>query len=623
MKLKTILLTVTVLSSVLFSCSEENIINGPIVSGEDVILSVNLSIKEDAVSKSGIGYENPVSDNEQLMKNYVIAIFDAGGTTRVGFKQDKFTEAQKSFTVDVVAKGGNNRQVLTIANLTDAQYTACANYTSLGEFKALEASQTTAFKSDNLMKVKLQNANLTAGQVTPLSIELVQLPARVDVAIAFNDADAKAGASFEIRGFEVTGINTASDVVLTNTVLVENTKNTTSSVTWTGDARKTFSFYTYEKETANETVNIKITGLLKENAGDAGVQKTYTYALNPVQGGECKTTGIVHGNVYKLNGLMNLTSKTVTFSVTTKDWTPVEVGADIKDVHYLFVKEHVIHMPNINSYTFEYASDLEVTYSVGDVYCIIYSSSKFEETNSYSKKQLYTVKDEQYPIFSIDKDKETITISFKALPINYAPTHFTLTVSTTTGNLSEKVDVTHYPTPYVEGEYNSLKGGGLPSGDFNHSGTIYSKNSSQDNYNIFMVTAIAAGSFKIGDPRGEDGKTRTDTEANDLVSPKFVIASQHGVYGTMSYNNAQERCGKYKEGPYDKVGSWRIPTTAELKYIATLQNDRNSGVKGLLEGDSYWSAFWFNNKGIHVNMSKASTTSSSSNTYIRCVHDVY
>lgn len=102
-----------------------------------------------------------------------------------------------------------------------------------------------------------------------------------------------------------------------------------------------------------------------------------------------------------------------------------------------------------------------------------------------------------------------------------------------------------------------------------------------------------------------------------------MIASQHGVYGTLSYSEAQTRCSKYKEGPYQTVGSWRIPTTAELKYIASLQNDENSGVKGLLEGDSYWSALWVNNKGVHVNMGNASTTSSKSDTYIRCVHDVY
>lgn len=610
MKLKTILLTVTVLSSVLFSCSEENIINGPIVSGEDAILSVNLSIKEDAVSKSGIGYEIPVSDNEQLMKNYVIAIFDAEGTTRVGFKQDKFTEAQKSFTVDVVAKGGNNRQVLTIANLTDAQYTACANYTSLGEFKALEASQTTAFKSDNLMKVKLQNANLTAGQVTPLSIELVQLPARVDVAIAFNDADAKAGASFEITRFEVTGINTASDVVLTNTASVENTKNTTSSVTWTGDARKTFSFYTYEKETANKTVNIKITGLLKENAGDAGVQKTYTYALNPVQGGECKTTGIVHGNVYELKGLINLTSKTVTFSVTTKDWIPVEVGADIKDVHYLFVKEHVIHMPNINSYTFEYASDLEV---VCDIISVEYTGYN---TQGDKVPGSYTPREDQYPSVNVQNGK--ISVTFKATPVNYVPTYIELKVKTKTGNLKETVNVIHYPTPYVEAWWNNMKQGGVPN-------DIYSSN--KDNHNIFMITSVAAGKFKIGDPRDASGKTKHDEDSNGLVSPKFVIASQWGVYSEVSYSSAETRCSKYAEGNYQKIGSWRVPTTAELLYVASIQGADNSAVEGLLEGSRYWSAYNVNGNGKWVKTSKpvGVTTGNIKNqtNFIRCVHDVY
>ncbi len=616
MKLKTILLTVTVLSSVLFSCSEENIINGPIVSGEDAILSVNLSIKEDAVSKSGIEYENPVSDNEQLMKNYVIAIFDAGGTTRVGFKQDKFTEAQKSFTVDVVAKGGNNRQVLTIANLTDAQYTACANYTSLGEFKALEASQTTAFKSDNLMKVKLQNANLTAGQVTPLSIELVQLPARVDVAIAFNDADAKAGASFEIRGFEVTGINTASDVVLTNTVLVENTKNTTSSVTWTGDARKTFSFYTYEKETANETVNIKITGLLKENAGDAGVQKTYTYALNPVQGGECKTTGIVHGNVYELKGLMNLTSKTVTFSVTTKDWTPVEVGADIKDVHYLFVKEHLVYMANVSSYEIEFAADLTV--SKQGILSATYEDYYLD--GNKIKKRTSNCKGDQIPEVVVDNENKLLKV-ISVIPNNYFPKTITFTVTNGQG-LSEDVKIIQYPPQYLEGTV-SANAGPRVAGD------------GDTNPNIFTITTISSTKFPIGDPK-DGSTTKQDLESNEIVSPKFIVASRYGtVYATsFSSTTSVKRCSEYwetldknktgKQATYP-TGTWRVPTLAELEFMNMIQ-DNSSSVNYLFNSSgSYWSARlkWYYDFGENRRGEYSDATSTRSDTYIRCVHDVY
>ena len=616
MKLKTILLTVTVLSSVLFSCSEENIINGPIVSGEDAILSVNLSIKEDAVSKSGIEYENPVSDNEQLMKNYVIAIFDAGGTTRVGFKQDKFTEAQKSFTVDVVAKGGNNRQVLTIANLTDAQYTACANYTSLGEFKALEASQTTAFKSDNLMKVKLQNANLTAGQVTPLSIELVQLPARVDVAIAFNDADAKAGASFEIRGFEVTGINTASDVVLTNTVLVENTKNTTSSVTWTGDARKTFSFYTYEKETANETVNIKITGLLKENAGDAGVQKTYTYALNPVQGGECKTTGIVHGNVYELKGLMNLTSKTVTFSVTTKDWTPVEVGADIKDVHYLFVKEHLVYMANVSSYEIEFAADLTV--SKQGILSATYEDYYLD--GNKIKKRTSNCKGDQIPEVVVDNENKLLKV-ISVIPNNYFPKTITFTVTNGQG-LSEDVKIIQYPPQYLEGTVSANAGPRVAG-------------YCDTNPNIFTITTISSTKFPIGDPK-DGSTTKQDLESNEIVSPKFIVASRYGtVYATsFSSTTSVKRCSEYwetldknktgKQATYP-TGTWRVPTLAELEFMNMIQ-DNSSSVNYLFNSSgSYWSARlkWYYDFGENRRGEYSDATSTRSDTYIRCVHDVY
>ena len=35
---------------------------------------------------------------------------------------------------------------------------------------------------------------------------------------------------------------------------------------------------------------------------------------------------------------------------------------------------------------------------------------------------------------------------------------------------------------------------------------------------------------------------------------------------------------------------WRIPSLAELKLINKIQKDRNSAVKALLFGKSYWSA---------------------------------
>ena len=212
--------------------------------------------------------------------------------------------------------------------------------------------------------------------------------------------------------------------------------------------KNTFSFYTYERSTDETPITITITGLLKKNDSEEGSLKTYTYALNPVKSQpECNTTGIVHGNTYQVKGLMSLPNKTVTFTVKAKGWVPVEVDASINNMHYLFVSEHIIHMPNTTSYTFGYVSDLEVDYEIVSAEYVSYTADETEITGSYTSGDKY------YPTIVINNG--VIEISFGATPVNYVPTHIELKIKTTTGGLEETVMVTHYPTPYVEVHNNN------------------------------------------------------------------------------------------------------------------------------------------------------------------------
>lgn len=606
------------------ACTNEDAIDGPVIADG----TINVSFSIDGILTKATN--EPGSPAEYTVNKSTVALFDyVNGvpTNCIGFSgADPTKDGNNLYTVsgiDVKSIIGKPVYVLVLAN-SDNTYTKEMTYQQY----LADIVKTESFDPSSLVKVGGKQHTFTKDASSrTVKVELTQLPARVDVKFAFPNEASGHNCTFEVTSYKVEKVNRWSNSVLpeyTSSGYTYNKASEEVDLSWTKEEGasgiSTFSFYTYEKATASNPVVMTITGELFD--GSVTETKTYTLNLNPTTTNGGETNGLIHGHLYDVTGNIDISTKQVTFDVKVKEWEEVNVDANIKDVHYLFVSEHEIHMPNINSYTFEYASDLEVTSAIiGKVHYTGYRSEKIN--GSYSYEGEYKVGDRQYPTITINRLNNTITISMQALPVNYAPTHFTFTVSTTTNNLSETVNVTHYPTPYVEGEYNSIIGGGLPSGDFNHSGTIYSSNRDQDNYNIFMITAIASGSFKIGDPRNSDGTTKTDAEANNLVSPKFVIASQHGVYGTKSYSSAKERCSQYKEGPYSVVGSWRIPTTAELQYIASLQNDRNSGVKGLLEGDSYWSALWVNNKGIHVNMSNASTTSSSSSTYIRCIHDVY
>lgn len=353
MRLKNILFTIAATTWLFSSCSEETLVDGPVISGgEEATISATLSINsvetKAAANEENLGYETPVSDDEKLINNYVIAVFDATGTNVVGLKAETLSEPATEFTVEVLAKcdGISAQKILTIANLTSAQLDACKAYTTYARFEELVARQTEAFRSGNLMKVALQTQKLNKGKVNSFDIKLDQLVARVDV--SFNFSDEGTGASFEITSFDVSKLNNQSTVLLVEKgITPTNTENIQSSISWTkgdnGTSLKSFAFYTYEKVTSNDPVIIKMTGLLKISSDDKGSVKTYQFRLDPVKEDDCNTTGIVHGNSYDVVGTISLSSKTVTFGVTAAGWINKSINAEIGNVNYLFVSERLIY----------------------------------------------------------------------------------------------------------------------------------------------------------------------------------------------------------------------------------------------------------------------------------------
>lgn len=85
-----------------------------------------------------------------------------------------------------------------------------------------------------------------------------------------------------------------------------------------------------------------------------------------------------------------------------------------------------------------------------------------------------------------------------------------------------------------------------------------------------------------------------------MISPQFAIASQRSIYDRTMYNrsysttngpilSARERCANYAEAGYG-VGTWRLPTEAEIEYMIAIQSNEKSPVKELFNGSKYWSA---------------------------------
>ena len=116
------------------------------------------------------------------------------------------------------------------------------------------------------------------------------------------------------------------------------------------------------------------------------------------------------------------------------------------------------------------------------------------------------------------------------------------------------------------------------------------------------------------------------SEANNIIAPEFRIASSRGATQKMTYANAFRRCASYQEYGYP-AGRWRLPTVAEIQYIAKLNADGK--IERLLGSDDAGSTtdYWCNSGYMTVIDGSTnppvpgSSWSSSDTKYVRCVYD--
>ncbi|MBO4605126.1 MAG: hypothetical protein J5667_01120 [Bacteroidales bacterium] len=99
------------------------------------------------------------------------------------------------------------------------------------------------------------------------------------------------------------------------------------------------------------------------------------------------------------------------------------------------------------------------------------------------------------------------------------------------------------------------------------------------------------------------------SEADATIAPIFRIASSRGATQPMSYANAFRRCASYQEYGYP-AGRWRLPTVAEIHYIAKLNADGK--IERLLGGEK-----------ITINNQQQSSSYQASKTNSNCYTDYW
>ena len=112
-------------------------------------------------------------------------------------------------------------------------------------------------------------------------------------------------------------------------------------------------------------------------------------------------------------------------------------------------------------------------------------------------------------------------------------------------------------------------------------------NMNNDNYNMTNDWASDVNGRKLEyyypTANNRDGK---EPNIFRVISPKFRVASFLGGYSSGSTpEGAAMRCASYQEDGYP-AGRWRLPTTAEINFVISLQ--QKGAIQNIFYGGNYY-----------------------------------
>ena len=296
----------------------------------------------------------------------------------------------------------------------------------------------------------------------------------------------------------------------------------------------------------------------------------------------------------------------------------------------------------------------------------VYSFHKRTGQSTFSG-QLYLANNRIYFVHQLINDTSTSNYDVSAYTFTFTIRHKDAALT-----YYKDITVTQYPAITITAEKNSNadgngyayvnNGSNSPNGIGSLGSNPGSGTSSNNNYNMIIIetTVLPEGtSYLLGDPRKNTidnlvsgwpstvsseaaswsanvqpisgGNNRrmsyyypsdNSSDANNIIAPRFRIASSKGATQPMTYANAFRRCATYQEDGYP-AGRWRVPTKAEIEYIAKLNADGKIDL--LLGSESGTTPYWCNSGYVVVEVGQTPiytpSITNSANTYVRCVYD--
>lgn len=350
----------------------------------------------------------------------------------------------------------------------------------------------------------------------------------------------------------------------------------------------TVPFYAYEHDWSNVSTNetflrLKLTMRPKEAKDeDPWVDYYYRIPVNYRKALGEVTEAMLHKlernhlydvltSIEVLGSLNEDTPVDITSNIAITPWNLIEaVDGELLKAQYLEVYDKYPIMADVNEVSIPYASSLPVDIKIESVWYEYYDQRGVHYRREFSKTEskLYKINgtktedESERRTNTSDWDGIVITPSENYLsngvitiqhpvPVNYIPYHIEFTVTQQGGNLSQVVHVLQYPNRYVTGErsqrfrngreqYVDEDGKKTPVyADFRYHSTIGIFGTYQgettpspqiNEVNFKITTVVPRAGERIGSPVDPvTGKTKTDHISNQLISPQFIIASQHGM----------------------------------------------------------------------------------------------
>ena len=345
--------------------------------------------------------------------------------------------------------------------------------------------------------------------------------------------------------------------------------------------------------------------------------------------------------------------------------------AEIKGARYLFINKDEYEMFNID--------ELSIPYNTSDPCEIVNVTGTYYDFSGTSKQSRSFTPNLELSSVGGAHIKFTHTLNNDTSTSNYDTSEFLITFRLQQKDATDyyKIITIHqYPAIMIDLERNTSTSSPynayVNNGSVGTSGGTYylgsapgSGSSSNNNYNMVLIQTTVLpsnSSYMLGDPRvmeidnlnanwpnnnnpsavtndwsanvtSVQGTTRRlsyyypvdhTSKANNIIAPKFRIASSRGATQPMTYANAFRRCASYQEFGYP-MGRWRLPTVAEVMYIAKLNADGK--IERLLGGGSSGTTdYWCNNGYVTVNNTNNDPPEMNYSTptgtkYVRCVYD--